>query len=165
MDKIKYKKILFDTLKHFISICEKNQLTYYIAAGSALGAVRHHDMIPWDDDIDIYMPRDDYKKFLSLKDQIDDKQYQIITLDNSGYYLPFAKMANLNTTIWEYKQYPFIIGIFIDIFPLDRINKNREETAKLVIEFKSRFYNYLRGIKKYTLNDFILSLKKCCVKA
>ena len=165
MNKIKYKKILFDTLKYFISICEENHLAYYIAAGSALGAIRHHDIIPWDDDIDIYMPRDDYKKFLSLKDQINDKQYQIITLENPGYYLPFAKMVNSNTTIWEYKQFPFIIGIFIDIFPLDRINKNKEETAKLVLQYKSKFYNYLRGIKKYTFYDFIQPLKKCEIKS
>jgi len=165
MDKIKHKKILFDTLKYFISICEKKRLTYYIAAGSALGAVRHHDMIPWDDDIDIYMPREDYNKLISLKNEINNEEYNIVSLNDPGYYLPFAKIVNLNTTIWEYKQYPFIIGIFIDIFPLDRINKNREETARLVLQYKSKFYNYLRGIKKYTFDDFIKSLKVCDIKS
>ena len=165
MDKIKYKKILLDTLKYFISICEKNELTYYIAAGSTLGVVRHHDMIPWDDDIDVYMPRDDYNKFLSLRNSINNKQYEIVSLSNKGYYLPFAKIVNLNTTIWEYKQFPFIIGIFIDIFPLDRINANKEETIKLVKQYKSKFYNYLRGIKKHTMKDFIKSLKDCDIKS
>lgn len=165
MDKIKYKKILFDTLKYFISICENNQLTYYIAAGSTLGAIRHKDMIPWDDDIDIYMPREDYEKFLSLKDEVNNNQYNIVSLADTGYYLPYAKMINLNTTIWEYKQFPFIIGIFIDIFPLDRINKNKEETEQLVIQYKSKFHNYLRGIKKYTFSDFIQSLKQYELKS
>lgn len=165
MDRVKQKKILLDTLKYFISICETNQLTYFIAAGSTLGAVRHHDIIPWDDDIDIYMPREDYEKLLSLEKSINNSEYEIISLKNTGYYLPFAKMVNLNTTIWEYKEFPFVMGIFIDIFPLDRINANKEETIKLITQYKSKFYNYLRGIKKYTFSDFIHSLSQCEIKS
>lgn len=165
MDRIKYKKILINTLKYFISICEKNQLTYYIAAGSTLGAIRHKDIIPWDDDIDVYMPREDYEKLLSLKNNINNKQYEIISLNDAGYYLPFAKICNVNTTIWEYKQFPFIIGVFIDIFPLDRINASKVETTKLFKRYNSKFHNYLRGIKQHTFNDFIKSLKDCNIKS
>ena len=59
------KKALISTLKGFVNFCEQHNLRYYVAFGTALGAVRHHGIIPWDDDIDVYMPREDYNKFLS----------------------------------------------------------------------------------------------------
>lgn len=149
----RFKTLLLDTFKYTVSICEKYNLKYYVAAGSALGAVRHHDIIPWDDDIDIYMPRDDYEKFRSISHQYISEEYEILSLDNDGYYLPFIKVSNKNTTIWENKMYPFILGVFVDVFPLDRVDANIEEIHKMVHTYKIKYRNFLRSICNYSIND------------
>lgn len=64
---VKYKKILNETMKAFIAFCDMHNLQYYACAGSCLGAIRHHGIIPWDDDIDVIMPRESYDRFLSLR--------------------------------------------------------------------------------------------------
>lgn len=146
-----YKDKLISVLKYFVSICEQNKLTYYLAAGSALGAIRHHDIIPWDDDIDIYMPRLEYEKFLSLKNSYENDNYKVVSLQNEGYYLPFAKMIDVNTTIWERKHFPFVVGVYIDIFPLDRVNM--DFANNLIFDYKIKFNKYLRGISWYSCGD------------
>ena len=62
----KWNAIILDILKKFISICEEHHLTYYCCGGTAIGAIRHHGMIPWDDDIDVFMPRPDYDRLLDI---------------------------------------------------------------------------------------------------
>lgn len=66
MDTEKLKSTELDLLREFIKICEENSLEYFMVGGTALGAVRHKGFIPWDDDIDVAMPREDYEKFLSV---------------------------------------------------------------------------------------------------
>ena len=74
------KKALISTLKGFVNFCEQHNLRYYAAFGTALGAVRHHGIIPWDDDIDVYMPREDYNKFLSLRGTLESSEYELLIL-------------------------------------------------------------------------------------
>lgn len=59
------KKIEYDMLVDFAKFCDKNNLIYFLSSGTLLGAVRHHDFIPWDDDIDVMLPRKDYEKFVT----------------------------------------------------------------------------------------------------
>ena len=66
----KQREILLRTMKDFMAICDIAGLKWYLAYGSAIGAVRHNGFIPWDDDIDVYMPREDYERFLSMKGKI-----------------------------------------------------------------------------------------------
>ena len=61
-----YREVLLQTMKAFISFCKEYQITYYACGGTAIGAVRHGGMIPWDDDIDVYMDRTNYNRFISL---------------------------------------------------------------------------------------------------
>ena len=105
-------------------ICKRNGLTYYLIGGSALGAVRHGGFIPWDDDIDIAMPRDDYRKFLKLCSRELPAEYFLQTYTSQpDFPYPFAKVNLNNTTFIENRLHKLNIhhGIFIDVFPLDGV--------------------------------------------
>ena len=110
------KDISFDILCDVADFCERNNLRYYLSVGTLLGAIRHHGFIPWDDDIDIMMPRPDYIRFLNEYDG----KYAI--LKPSVGMLYYAKAYDANTLKYEpgvdYKKYK-PIGVDIDIFPLD----------------------------------------------
>ena len=91
-----FKVYLLKTFKAFINFCEQHGLTYYAAFGTALGAVRHQGFIPWDDDVDVYMPREDYNRLLALRGVLDSSKYEVIDIENKGYYLYFAKWCMRN---------------------------------------------------------------------
>lgn len=111
-----------EILKFIHQLCEKSDLRYYLAYGTLLGAVRHEGFIPWDDDIDIMMPRKDYEKLSKL--MCKNEKYRLISLEtDNNYAVPFAKIVD-NDTILKQK-YKFIekseLGVYIDIFILDGI--------------------------------------------
>lgn len=111
-------------LKDFIKICEKNNLEYYAYGGTALGAIRHNGFIPWDDDVDILMFREDYEKFLKIMDESKSDKYEILNIDQTEDYLyMFSKLCLKETkfkSTWCLKK-PFNVGIHIDIFVFDYI--------------------------------------------
>ena len=113
-----FKVYLLKTFKAFINFCEQHGLTYYAAFGTALGAIRHQGFIPWDDDVDVYMPREDYNRLLALRGVLDSSKYEVIDIENKGYYLYFAKWCMRNSTLIEKPGEPSL-GIYVDIFPLD----------------------------------------------
>ena len=118
-DKIKFKYLLLHTYKAFAEFCNNNEINYCAAGGTLIGAVRHHGFIPWDDDIDVYMKRPDYDKFISLRNRLEDTDYEIIDPSNDGYYCAMAKFSHRNSTIWEFQSIPFVYGAFVDVFVLD----------------------------------------------
>lgn len=127
---VRFKQILLSTMKAFDAFCSQHQLEYMAAYGTVIGAVRHKGLIPWDDDIDVFMDWDNYQRFLSLKAEARETGYSIIDRKEEGYYLPIAKFADTHTTIWEHKFLPFVFGVYIDIFPLGYVN-NIPESRKL----------------------------------
>lgn len=113
------KKVLLDTLCEFHAFCEKNNLEYFLIGGTLLGAVRHEGFIPWDDDIDIAMPRKDYDKLAELSHKFN-YPLKFRSPDNERDYIhPFAKLTNERILIEEGAENPFRSGVWIDIFPLD----------------------------------------------
>lgn len=113
-----YKKIALDILIDIAGFCEKNNIRYFLSVGTLLGAIRHHGFIPWDDDIDIMMPRPDYKRLLNEYNG----KYKILKPEAGRLY--YAKAYDTNTIRYEtgvdyHKNKP--IGVDIDIFPLDGI--------------------------------------------
>lgn len=127
MDKETLKKlqqIQLDITKQFVEICNTHHLKYYIIGGTLLGAIRHQGFIPWDDDIDVAMPREDYEKFIEiyLNNPIQNL-YLHCQQNDAKYWLPFVKLKKDNTEyIEEYLQnFDTHKGIFLDIFPLDDI--------------------------------------------
>lgn len=117
-----FKSILTKMLFDFDQLCKKNHLEYCVTGGTTIGVLRHKGFIPWDDDIDVFMPRSDYNRLIGMGKDMKGSSYEIINYDTEGYYLPFAKFSNRNTTLWEFKDEPCIYGAYIDIFPLDETN-------------------------------------------
>ena len=106
-----------EILRAFDAYAQKNGLTYYLAGGTLLGAVRHKGFIPWDDDVDLMMPRKDYEKLIH---SFQHEQYRVDSCEtNSQYATPFARIWDTHTALqWEVVN-DFPIGVFIDIFPID----------------------------------------------
>lgn len=125
-----------DILKDIDMFCKKHDIDYFIAYGTAIGAVRHGGFIPWDDDIDICMVRRDYNRFIELAkiESEMNKKYDILNiLDTPGYISPFIKVSKKGTVFTEatntnkrYKQ-----GIFVDILPLDYVPDDKTIRTKL----------------------------------
>ena len=119
IEKDDLKRLLLENLVCFDSFCRKNNLKYSLAHGTLLGAVRHKGFIPWDDDIDVMMPRDDYEILLKT---FTDSEHKIIScFNNKKYYLPYAKLYNIKTLkIEDYKIADReLFGVEIDVFPVD----------------------------------------------
>lgn len=128
-----WKRIITDVLRELHDICHKNGFTYYAVGGTAIGAVRHKGIIPWDDDIDIAMPRPDYERFMEYCRTNDLGDYELVTpYNNDDYNLSFPKFCNRRTTLVERWDTPCVIGLFVDVFPLDSTSDDKAETQRLV---------------------------------
>ena len=113
------KEVELEMLHNVDSFCRKRGIRYSLAYGTLLGAVRHHGFIPWDDDIDIMLPRDDYERFLREYPRDPDCRYTV----DCSYCTPrstrcFAKITDPRTILYEKSGNP-PTGIFMDVFPID----------------------------------------------
>lgn len=139
----KLKQIQLDMLKDIHTFCVEHEIRYSLAFGTLLGAVRHKGYIPWDDDIDIMMRRDEYERF--IKTYGNDK-YRIADLStNADYGLPFAKVEDVRTIMNEMVEGTTEFGIYIDVFPVDNIPDNISQ-RKLFYQ-KKNFWNILYNLK------------------
>lgn len=112
------KSVELEMLKFIDKVCKKEGLRYFLCGGTLLGAVRHQGFIPWDDDIDIFMPRPDYEKLIELTK--DSKEYRLLSEVDDGYYYNFGKLVDKRTLLVEQQVNPIDgMGIYIDIFPVD----------------------------------------------
>ena len=124
------KKIQKDILDEVVAFCEENNIRYFLAYGTLLGAIRHNGYIPWDDDIDIHMPRSDYERFIELYTRKQHSEYKIVThkLDRR-YEVPFAKIFRKDTLVNEFFYKQSVFGVYVDIFPLDGIKSKWQATV------------------------------------
>lgn len=107
---------MLDILKYIDYICRKNGISYWLSSGTCLGAVRHGGFIPWDDDVDIEMMRDDYTRFLKVFEETD--QFILQTHRNDRFYPgPFSKVRMKNTIIYD-SLYKYR-GVFVDVFCME----------------------------------------------
>ncbi|MBR6459035.1 MAG: LicD family protein [Actinomycetaceae bacterium] len=111
-------------LEDFVAACEEYGLRYYLLGGTLLGAVRHKGFIPWDDDVDVAMPRVDYDRLISLWDSRE-CEYTMVTPDTPGYRYPWARLESSRVRIRNHSaNVPRIENAWIDIIPFDSIPDN-----------------------------------------
>lgn len=140
---IEYLELLLKTYRSFMAVCEKYNLTYFAAGGTMIGAIRHKGLIPWDDDIDVIMPREDYNKFLSLKDELAGGDYFILDWKDKGYGQPFAKYCDGNSTLLPSEYSSIAYGVFIDVFPLDYISGDNSTILKKCKKYRVLLHAYM----------------------
>lgn len=143
------KDIEFDILKMFDAFCKENNIKYYLAYGTLLGAIRYKKFIPWDDDVDVLVPREDYERVIELFK--DTERYKLYAFEkNQDYGFPFAKICDMTTRKDEFEYNSGVeLGVDIDIFPLDAwdddIEKAKKEAKRIS---KLMFYLGLTKLKK-----------------
>lgn len=145
-----------DLLSKFIKVCEKYNLTYFAEAGTLLGAIRHGGFVPWDDDIDVVMPRSDYDSLCSVAKEnfIHPYFFQTEYTDPGSARDNHAQLRNSDTTGILHtelqKQYSFNQGIFIDIFPLDELPPASERKAffETLKDLREKSYEYTYGVMR-----------------
>lgn len=164
------QRVEFELLKTFVQICEKLELKYFLVCGTALGAVKYKGFIPWDDDIDVALLREDYERFireapallpegLFLQNHKSDPAFPHI----------YSKLRNSQTTYIEslVSALPINHGVFIDIFPLDGYPENKKEQKRLEQVKKRAWskqscrYTYPRHYKRVRLQGFLLRILGC----
>lgn len=119
----KMQSVVYDILCEIDSFCKHNDIKYFLSGGTCLGAVRHQGFIPWDDDGDIMMPRDDYEKFISTFAASTSSRFKIITLDNNKECnLPYARVWDPNTRVIHKTVSCPEIGVSVDVFPIDGVS-------------------------------------------
>lgn len=137
-DLIRFKGLLLQTYKCFSEFCTNNGIRYCAAGGTMIGAVRHHGFIPWDDDIDVYMKRPDYDRFIALRSQLMGTDYEILDPSSPGYYCAHAKFSHRHSTIWEFQGIPFVYGAYVDVFVLDYEDGDYDDVARKRMDYAKR---------------------------
>lgn len=137
------KQIMLDMLVSFDEFCREHHLRYYLTGGTLLGAVRHHGYIPWDDDIDVGMPRTDYEKFSEIYNQEKkNPDYVFVSYHQEpDLYVSSGKLFDQRTVMKESSDSNVTIGVYLDVFPLDNIGKNENEAelfAEKALEYRMR---------------------------
>lgn len=135
------QKVELELLRQFVEICEKLELNYYLVCGSALGAVKYQGFIPWDDDVDVALPRGDYERFLReapalLPEHVFLQNYRT----DPGFPQIFSKLRHCGTTYIEKSvaKLPINHGICIDIFPLD--GRPEGAAAQRLLELRKKLF-------------------------
>ena len=142
------QKVILDIMSEIDKICNENNLRYFAIGGTCLGAVRHKGFIPWDDDLDIAMPRKDYELFKKIASECLPSYLCIMDENKTEHFAAhFMKVHNINTTFIEEGKgiYPDrYTGVYVDIMPLDGIPNNRVKrwfyfkVVKLLLRLNSR---------------------------
>jgi lipopolysaccharide cholinephosphotransferase len=145
---------MLDMLRYIDAICRKHNIKYWLCSGTLIGAVRHGGFIPWDDDVDIEMLRDDYKKFVKVMREEPQTDYVLQTHETDrGYFTPYGKLRDLHSYLLEddeYDSYNYH-GIYVDIFIM-------EQSSSL---FLSKISASIQGrllplfVKKNTFSNFV----------
>lgn len=163
---LEYKEVLLTILIKIDQLCRDHNLKYSLAYGTLLGAIRHKGFIPWDDDADIMMPRDDYEKLIQIINASDCGLKFMTDENTDGYYFPFGKICDTRTILeeGEFKKIPDY-GAYVDVFPMTRIPQTSawQDYRKWKRKFLLVTYSNMNAyqIKNHSLRSY---LKLCAYK-
>ena len=149
-----FRNLLLQTFRDFVKICEGNNLKYYAAYGTVLGAVRHNGFIPWDDDIDVYMPRKDYEALYKICNN-ENNNYCVCDYRDDNYYLFFPKFINKKTTLIQNKNYRFVQGVYVDIFVLDNYIEDTADRNCIIKEYAKQYLNLAGSLNYSSMKEFL----------
>lgn len=141
LDINEYHELLLQMLKDIVKICDANNLRYYLVGGSALGALRDHGFIKWDDDVDIGLPRSDYEKLINLVPECLPSYYEMRYRKNACIYHFIRNDILVDKSKINIAGFGSIGYPFIDIFPIDGAPNNR--ILRYIRMSKIIFYTYL----------------------
>lgn len=160
--------VSLEILKEFDRFCKENDLQYSLAYGTLLGAVRHKGFIPWDDDIDVMMPKTDYDKFIKLYQ--DSEKYMCFAYEKNNCLLAYARLAEMNRTVvrtsapWNDRE----SGVWIDVFPIVGVEDDKESylhTAKLAYSLWRKIVRSRQAMGHLsTHRSFMWNLKRIAIK-
>jgi len=151
----------FEILCDIDSYCKKNNIKYMLSGGTTLGAVREHDFIPWDDDIDIMMPRADFEKFIANYSKECPDKYQVGSLLDETWTRPPVRIWDKTTRISQKHINEQDIGVFVDLFPIDGTPKTT--IGRHIFFWHLKFLNILRNAtqrKIFLEGEKFITLKK-----
>ncbi len=168
---------LLNMLDFFHKLCVKENLRYYVVGGTALGTMRHGGFIPWDDDIDVGMPRPDYERLCQLaKTNLSSTYVFEFPGEAKDFTYTYAKMYDTSTTLVENKRHDIKRGLYIDVFPIDGMGDTYEAGLnhyKAIDKYKNligmKTYGIRKGRKLYKnlsvvlmrlVPEFVLSTRK-----
>ena len=157
------RKIQVAILRHFDSFCNQNQIRYFLCNGTLLGAVKYKGYIPWDDDIDVFLPRADYERFIRLYHaQNENSVYQLRAFElEQKYFLPFAKLMDTQTRLIEKNVADVGLGVNIDVFPIDNFGDTIDEAVKTYHRMKRlRRKLALAKLNDYSSTSFVKRMGK-----
>lgn len=154
---------LLEMAKYLHNFCVEHGIKYYMIGGTMLGAVRHKGFIPWDDDMDFGMLREDYDKLLSLKNELSVDYTLNDHISDKNFKYGFCKMYDENTTYIEsVLDTDYVGGVYIDIFPLDNAGNDLEKAKKLhkKIKWRRRLRSilYTKGERKSKIKDVLVKV-------
>ena len=143
---------ILNTMKFVDGLCREHGIVYYIMGGTALGAVRHGGFIPWDDDLDIFMTPDQYKKFKTVFENTKNEQFVLQEWRTDRKYLEYAKVRMNGTTFIEENfkdRKDMHHGIYVDIMILHKVTENK--FIQKIVYYESKFVT-LYGLSKRNWN-------------
>ena len=146
------KQVMLNILKEFASFCDRNNLSYYLDAGTLIGAVRHKGYIPWDDDIDVNMPQKDYDRFIELTKKSNGylSDHLLVEYPEDTVYT-FLKISDERTILVEFPDTnPMEVGVYMDIFPKYGV-KDKSWKSKLLCKISEKLA-LLHWFNKYSVN-------------
>lgn len=124
--------VSYEILKDIHAFCVQHDITYSLYGGTMIGAIRHQGFVPWDDDIDIAMPRPEYEKF--VKSYQSEKKYRLLVAGTPENYLGFSRVCEMEETRVTNRVLPWTpleTGVWVDVFPLDGAPDDEEEAQKM----------------------------------
>lgn len=160
MEKVSFREAqlgAYEVLKYIDKICRKNNFKYFLMYGSLIGAVRNKGIIPWDDDIDVMMPRPDYDRLIKYCQENESNMEHFKLFENSlvpEYPHPIARMSDMRYKIDFENEKDYGIGLFVDIYPLDGVGDEWLAAHKLVRKsYNNASLCFLTSRKKFGVDN------------